>query len=1433
MGAVYKGVQRSLDRPVAIKILSAELDEREQGFAERFKNEAKAMAKLNHPGIVGVHDFGATPEGMLFIGMEFISGTDVSRMLAKKGKLPPDHAMAITAHVCDALAYAHKRGIIHRDIKPANIMVGYDGVVKVSDFGLAKMSQSADSGLTQSGVAMGTMHYMAPETLTLGTAVDHRADIYAVGVMLYEMLTGKLPRGMFDPPSKQIPGLDPRYDDIIAKAIRDEREIRYQSAEELRGDLDLILTKPVEHVVEGADEAPAALPTAERPKQTGRRTRAAPVAPPLEETPAPAPRKSGNSWLLGAGVVVLALVAGAWLVMHRPDAPLTNSSVAKSQAGPVATTQAAKPKPAGPKPWPTGPNFRSAGRFRAWSSIPDDPVIDLANLKNVAAAKQVHIKEGSWVVLLPTGEVRSNDRALEQRQNIRRICRGWENFVGLIDNDGKLAVYPQQAIDTQALEGVGPVKDAYISPHHRVALLEDGNLVVWGRGYDGIAEQGNPEWKEKPALPPGRKAVAISSSDNTFAVQLDDGSLRVWSVAGGLIQPPAQYAAGKLDAFAIIRGSLFGIPNDGSPALQWNLNGQGKAVHLPGNPIGTCLLPTNHGMLVLDKGGLPRADKSFTSPVAGVAQALGAVHPVGSEMIAAYRSTKTPVTVRMLWMDESAPAPPAVADQDWPDDGPCFGSEGRFRAWSSTRYDKTLNLSKLRGVDDVVQVYQGAGYWVVLRANGDTITSFDGGERKNIRHICPGAGPNFALIRRDGSVEIVGANPESVPPDLTPPAGLKATDAFVSAACWGLGEDGGLRYWGRNFDGKKEEGNGEWPVKPVLPQGRKAVAISHSEFLLAAQVENQSLLLWRGGGPVKLPATLRAQKFSHFALTNQTLFGVLADGGLPVMWTPKDSGLKPVPALRSAASVQEAGKFAVCFFSETGKPTLMFEEIFDKTLFDQVLPHVDGAAPDLCSFRVDYNGKNDACFGRMLWYDAEGRPAATKIASIAPSPATSVASTVQSPASPKPGAAAPKAPASPALDQIPEFRSRVLNYQQARHAKLSDLVGKYRKALTTAHSDATKSGAQADASELDAAIARTTALFTAIEKNRTSVQVKPLPALAPLGTHVPKRLQDLRAIFDQELNKIEASLVAGLDQSLLHVQTQLVKTMNIPTAQGVESFRKDLLAAFSKPTVGAPSPAGGAGSVTPMPAARADALSRATKDKPFVNSLGMRFVPLPGTKLLMCAHETRRGDYATYAKVNPGVDNGWEKVLFNGEIVSAKDDHPVVLVNRVEARSFCVWLSGKEGRKYRLPTDREWSVAVGLGDLESATAAPPKLQHGVKNQYPWGTEWPPGGPVGNLPDLAYQNIAPGETAISGYNDNHATTAPVMSFAPNALGIYDLAGNVWEWCDNDYQGHTGLARGSHWRGTDDMATQLLSSHRQTESPAAHSVNGGFRVIMELP
>ncbi len=239
MGAVYRGVQSALDRPVAIKLLSAELAADEQ-FIARFQREARTLAKLQHPGIVTVYEFGQTSAGHPYFVMEFVEGTDLQRILRGPG-LNPEQALTLISQVCDALHYAHRQGVIHRDIKPANILVTADGRAKVADFGLSRPLAEDTSVLTSANAIMGTDAYMAPEQRT-GHA-DARADIYALGVMLYEMLTGQRPHGVFDPPSRKVQ-VDIRLDEVVLKALQEEPARRYQQAGEMKTDVDHIRTTP-------------------------------------------------------------------------------------------------------------------------------------------------------------------------------------------------------------------------------------------------------------------------------------------------------------------------------------------------------------------------------------------------------------------------------------------------------------------------------------------------------------------------------------------------------------------------------------------------------------------------------------------------------------------------------------------------------------------------------------------------------------------------------------------------------------------------------------------------------------------------------------------------------------------------------------------------------------------------------------------------------------------------------------------------------------------------------------------------------------------------------------------------------------------------------------------------------------------------------------
>src|SRR5271156_6257770 len=232
MGAVYKARQPGLDRIVALKILPPQTAGG-PSFIERFNREARALAKLTHANIVAVHEFGQV-NGLPFFIMEFVDGLNL-RQLEQAGRLSAPEALQIVPQICEALQFAHDEGIVHRDIKPENILVDKKGRVKIADFGIAKiLGGGPDVAITETKGAIGTPHYMAPEQMEKPTTVDHRADIFSLGVVFYEMLTGELPLGKFGPPSSRKVEVDVRLDDVVLRALERDPERRYQTASQVK-----------------------------------------------------------------------------------------------------------------------------------------------------------------------------------------------------------------------------------------------------------------------------------------------------------------------------------------------------------------------------------------------------------------------------------------------------------------------------------------------------------------------------------------------------------------------------------------------------------------------------------------------------------------------------------------------------------------------------------------------------------------------------------------------------------------------------------------------------------------------------------------------------------------------------------------------------------------------------------------------------------------------------------------------------------------------------------------------------------------------------------------------------------------------------------------------------------------------------------------------
>lgn len=774
MGAVYLGRQPSLDRQVAIKVLPASLQLDDPSFAERFKNEARALARLSHPGIVNVFEFGETADGLLYFVMEYVEGKDVQQMLQEGKRLRTEWAMFIAAHVCDALAYAHHCGIIHRDIKPSNIIMGKDGRVKVADFGLAKIAMAEHSpSITKNGEPMGTLHYMAPEAHIPGMQVDHRADIYAVGVMLYHMLTGKVPQGMFELPSIQVPGLDPRFDDIIARALRNDREARYESVAALRSALNHIVTSPVQKA--SADKPAAHHPPAP-PASVPAQCPATPAAPSLAKS------HSWGKYSTATGVTATLLLLGIGGFLLQPQVP-TGQGTATPKTSPTPNT---------------------------------DP--------HAADWKPLFI----------------NDTLL-----------GWHG-------------------DTRNYQ------------------FKDGVLSSKSGATDLVSDD------------------EFGSFHLTFEVKLSAG--------------------------------------------------------------------TNSGI-------------------------------------------------------------------------------GIWREYSSTR-----TLSKESGFEVQIQDDTFPGYQLI------------------------------APIGRHGGIY-----------------------NFLSPSAFPM------------------QSVGTWNRHEIIVKDTQVTVIINDQPVVDTDVR---------------------------------------------LLTPMRSRRTPVDVTRKRGRLVIMGNIGVV-----------------------------------------------------------------------------------------------------------EFRNLRIR-------------------------------------ELD------------------PVPVQPRPDAPP-------------------------------------------KPIPQPT---------------------------------------------------LTNSLGMKFIPLPGTDTLICIHETRRQDYAAYAKAEAGVNPDWIHVFRLGVPVSYDDTHPVVNTSWIDAKAFCAWLSKKEGRRYRLLTDREWSIAIGIAAKEPTGLSPAELGIFNMHYFSWGTEWPPPPKIGNICDASHHN-AFSQHWIPGYQDQYATTSPVMSFPPNELGIYDLVGNVWEWCEDWFDSSQvyRVARGAHFG--DYKTKYFVSSYRATRVPGSRMLCDGFRIALE--
>ncbi len=342
MANVYLAEDEELGRRVAIKVLD-EKHAMDEQFIERFRREAKNAASLSHPNIVSIYDRGEA-EGTYYIAMEYIEGRTLKELIVARGPLPVDQAVAYARQILGAVRFAHKKGIVHRDIKPHNVLVDTDGRLKVTDFGIARAGASQ---MTEAGSIIGTAQYLSPEQAR-GASVDQRSDLYSVGVVLNEMLTGSVPftgdtpveiamkhiSAVPEPPSARRPDVPEDLDLVVLRSLAKDPRERFQTAEEMDAELGRVAAG-LSVTDATADAATAVLAGSgvsdAAPTAVVRRPPPPPYAPHggyyYEEPPPPA-RRSIWPWLLALALVVAAVIAGLYAYERIQDELNANKPVA-------------------------------------------------------------------------------------------------------------------------------------------------------------------------------------------------------------------------------------------------------------------------------------------------------------------------------------------------------------------------------------------------------------------------------------------------------------------------------------------------------------------------------------------------------------------------------------------------------------------------------------------------------------------------------------------------------------------------------------------------------------------------------------------------------------------------------------------------------------------------------------------------------------------------------------------------------------------------------------------------------------------------------------------------------------------------------------------------------------------------------------------------
>ncbi|MAS96551.1 MAG: hypothetical protein CMO55_25460 [Verrucomicrobiales bacterium] len=699
MGAVYKARQPRLDRIVALKVLSC-APELQEPFSLRFEQEAQLLAKLHHPKIVTLFDFGEIkdgPEGypIFFFLMEFIDGGNLEEKLLSGNEISPGDTFRLILECCEALAFAHSKGILHRDIKPANLLIDREGILRVADFGVAKILSDDESpvasGLTITGTTVGTPHYMAPEMWDRPDKADHRADLYSLGVVFYQLLTGERPAGVFEAPS-QLAAVDRKVDTVVLKALEKNPDRRYQDANEMHDAVKRV---------------------AKRHQQRANR------------------KRKNTSLFTVASLLILAVAVWFTTELFKGENTTPPSAEHSDRVTKVVSEAAAQNH---------SPSLFSRAKPGRLKALMANTEVNLSEAKGITDFVQVGFLTGRsspWLGLREDGELIHSEKGIIG-EDVRAIVPEKGLAVGTpvayLSESGTLHSFD----DRLAPISLPPVRHLFLwraSPgYHVLAILENGDVdaIKWGQPSADI-----------PSPPPDsllNEVAELRSRDGiSWLIKYLDGQAIAWSP-----ERTFEYPAGTPRLLDIEPGK----EPDWWPAVTPDPVQSDDASYRP-------ILRSIDGNWFLQRD----VQKQFPE----LTDWFGHVRDLPiSAFSVGIRSNSGDEAVKILWIEPEPANTNSFSQSDENKKKITPGRLRAYGNFPLTGHD--VDLSVASSYDDFVDVVGTSSRWVALRQNGQSISSDGKLNREGISKLVRGLDNDIALITVDGQVVFpIGETPEGFP----------------------------------------------------------------------------------------------------------------------------------------------------------------------------------------------------------------------------------------------------------------------------------------------------------------------------------------------------------------------------------------------------------------------------------------------------------------------------------------------------------------------------------------------------------------------------------------------------------------------------------------------------------------------------------------------